>query len=69
MATAPHAKEIQHTLRNKSLCLVGVATEIERFGKLSCRHCRTDVYDNLLDIAEKLRLYGKELCDLAGEFK
>ena len=65
---APATPKIKHVLRNKSVCLTGVAKEIERYSKLSCKHCRTDVYENLLKIASSLREYSKELHDLAGEF-
>ena len=64
MATAPNAEQIQHVLRNKTQCLCGVATEIERLARLSCRYCRHETFTRLTVIAGKLREYAKELDDL-----
>lgn len=68
MANAPDAKEIHHVLRNKSQCLKGAAKEIERLGRLSCKHCRHKVYEDLIKLAQNLKNYSKELDDLSSLF-
>lgn len=68
MENVPPVKEIHHILRNKSQCLKGAAKEIERLSRLSCKHCRFKTYEELLNIAKKLKEYGKELDDLSTLF-